>query len=328
EVAQFRTAVFDRTVGPRDSAIARYTWTPQAPLAAERMPLTIRARLRHRRLQKAIHARACASASTPRGKAFVKGAKRHNGLRPDPCLEQPVLDLATRRLQVGAGAQAPSYAADRPVWMRLLQHGQGLTHHVQERLDEALMSLTKAASVLPDDAPVWAKAAVLLEQARVLGRQGRTDDAVALLEKVEVLKPNHPASARVRAESYAQVWRWAEAAEAWIQVTQHAPRDDRGWRGLAIALGSLGKREAALTAAQTGLALEPRDAHLLRSQSLAFARLAPDSEKADVAHEVWMQYRRDEASPGIKGRCADPDSDCQFERVPIPERALKTAVLP
>ena len=322
-VARFRTAVFDRTVGPRDVGIARYTWTPPEALGAARLPLTVRARLRHRRLQRAIHDRACANTKTPRGGAFIQGTAKHNGARVDPCRPQPILDLAAATLQLGEGAEAPASTV-WAAWERQLRHGQGLTHHVQERLEEALTSLKAAEALLPKDAPDWGRAAVLLEQARVLGRQGRTQDAMEMLGRVDAIVPDHPATAKVRAEAHAQVWRWEEAAAAWTSVTRNAPRDDRGWRGLAIALGSLGRRGESLRAAQRGLALEPRDAHLLRSQSIALSRLAPDSEDAKAAQEAWLAYRRDEASSMIKGKCQDPDSDCQFERIPIPERPLRS----
>ena len=143
-------------------------------------------------------------------------------------------------------------------------------------------------------------------------------------DQAEAIMPGHPAIPLARGKALAQVWRWEQAATAFEEATRRAPNDDRTWRGLANALGSLGKREEGLKAAQRGLKLEPRDAHLLRSQSLAYTKLDPDGPKAKLAHETWLKFRRDEKSSSIKGQCKDPDSDCQRERVPIPTRELKS----
>ena len=153
---------------------------------------------------------------------------------------------------------------------------------------------------------------------------GRTDEAVALLSSAEALQPKHPAIAFTRGEVTALVWRWAQAEEAYAAAARLAPEDDRAWRQLAIARGSLGLREGSLMAAQTGLRLNSRDPHLLRSQSLALQALVPDSEASALAKEVWLRYRRDDGAPGIKARCKDPAPACQQERVPIYDHALRT----
>lgn len=193
---------------------------------------------------------------------------------------------------------------------------------MQEKLEETKATLTEAQAALPDDAPTWARAAITYELARVAGRQGRTDEAIATFDKVEALVPGHPAVARAKGEAYAAVWRWEKAAAAFEAATRGAPNDARAWRGLAQALGSLDRRQEALAAAQRGLALEPRDPHLLRSQSLAYSRLAPGSKVAKEARDAWLAHRRDELAPSIRGKCKDPSSDCQKERVPILARKM------
>jgi predicted Zn-dependent protease len=157
----------------------------------------------------------------------------------------------------------------------------------------------------------------------VAARQGRTDDAIVLFDQVDKLIPDHPSVARARGDAYAAVWRWEEAVGAYRAATVGAPNDSRAWRGLAQALGSLGRRHESLAAAQSGLGLEPRDPHLLRSQSLAYSKLAPGSKKAKDARRAWLDHRRDELAPSIKGKCKDPTSDCQKERVPIFARQMK-----
>ncbi len=321
KVADFRTTVFDRTIKPRDAAVARYAVTLPEGRQLQG-PLKVQVRLRHRRLQMALHKRACQDAGTERGKAFRKAAARATGRDVDPCVEQPIVDLVGREVWFGPGA-AERNGAMAPRWQRLWEQGLALEHHVQEHLEEARHALETAHRLIPADAPKWAHGAVLGELARVAGRQGRTDDAVKLLEKADRVMPGHPALALIRGEAHAQVWRWEQAAEAYAVASKLAPNDARAWRGLAIALGSLGRREEALLAAEAGLALEPRDPHLLRVQSLSWGRLDPDDARADATREAWLAYRRDDMAPTIKGLCDDPSSDCQRERVAVMMRELE-----
>jgi tetratricopeptide (TPR) repeat protein len=319
-VADFRAKVFDRTIAPRDVAIARYELSLPGELAQDQWPLQLHARLRQRRLPLDLHRRACDESKTPRGAAFRDATRAHKGLDLDPCRPQPILDLATANLALGPGADDDE--ATRPTWERLLRHGQGLSRHLQENLEEANTLLTLAADALPNDAPTWGRAAIALELGRVAGRQGRTDDAQRHLDLAATLMPDHPAVALARAQSFEAVWRWEPAADAFREVTRLAPQDDRGWRGLSQALGSLGRREEALDAARRGLALEPRDPDLLRHQGLALRDLAPNDPRADDAHEAWLAWRADDIAPGIRARCDDPASRCQRERIPIPVRPL------
>lgn len=323
KVAAFRTPVYNRTITPRDAAIARFSFDVPAGLATDAFPLSVQARLRHRRIQVEHQRRTCAEAKTPRGKQFRAKAKRLVGVDLDPCLEQPVIDIAQAQSWLGPGAGSRLAKQTRPEkWRRLWEHGLGLQHHVQEKLEETKASLLQAQAALPEGAPTWGRAAILYELARVAGRQGRTDEALALFDKVEALVPGHPAVARARGDALAAVWRWELAAKAYRAATEGAPNDSRAWRGLAQALGSLDRRPESLAAAQAGLLLEPRDPHLLRSQSLAYARLAPGSSEAAAAREAWLTHRRDELAPSLRGKCKDPTSDCQRERIPIFARAM------
>ena len=239
---------------------------------------------------------------------------------------QPVTEIAAAQTYFGPGAEAKLAGVERaPRWRRLWEHGLALQHHLQEKLEETRATLTQAREALPEDAPVWARAAITYELGRVAGRQGRTDDAMVLFDEVDRLMPDHPAVARARGDALAAVWRWEKAAVAYEAVTRAAPNDSRGWRGLAQSLGSLGRRTESLAAAQSGLALEPRDPHLLRSQSLAYAKLAPGTPAAEKARKSWLEHRRDEEAPSIQGKCKDPTSECQKERVPVFVRTMRPA---
>lgn len=315
-VARFRTPAYVHAVGPRDAGAARYRWTPPAGDLHGAGPVTLRARLNHRRLNVPFAKDACAAASGPQGAAFIDGARQHRGTTVDPCAPQPIVALATASITLPPGDQAPALS-----WQTLLRHGQALEHQVQERLDEANHSLQAALErAPPEDAA--AQAAIRVELARLAGRQGRTADALALLDQAEALTPDHPAVAAVRAEALARVWRWEAAADAWQRAVEGAPGDDRLWAGLAVARASAGDLPGALDAARAGLALEPRDPQLLRSQMLALGRLAPGSEEAAAAANTWARFRPDDDANAIRMRCVDGSEGCERGRAPIPEYEL------
>lgn len=321
QVAKFRAPVFDRTIAPRDAAVARYLLELPQGMSPEQWPLRVEARLRHRRLQRQLYDRVCQESGQPEHQAWRQATTEALGQELDPCQPQPTLEIASASLQFGPGRSQEQ--DPRPTWQRLLTYGQALAHHNQEHLEEARLVLEQAQQALTPQAPTWARASISLEQARVAGRQGRTEDAERLLEQVAAWQPDHPALWAVRAQSHQQVWRWERAAQAWERVTQLAPRDDRAWSGLALAQGSLGRPQQALLAAQEGLKLESRDPHLLRLQSSALARLRPGSPEAQQAHQAWLDFRRDEEASQIKGRCQDTGSRCQQERVSIFARSLQ-----
>lgn len=313
-VAQFRTPVFDKTIGPRDASVARYTWEVPGDFDVSRLPLRVETKLLHRRLQAALHQKACDSSRSPRGALFRKNTRAFAGFDLDPCVPQPIIEIASRTVTLDKAPQS---------WKRSWEHGLALQHQVQERLEEARTTLEKAEEFLTDDAPVWARASVKLELGRVAAREGRTSEAEQLFEEALVLSPEHPAVFLARAEGYAQVWRWEKAARDYRRVTELAPGDDRGWRGLARSLGSLGRREESLKAARRGLALVPRDPHLLRSQSLAFSRVLPETPRAKLAQDTWLRFKRDEAASTIREKCGSEAFDCQGERVPISAKPLQ-----
>ncbi len=325
--AHFRSKAWDTAVPTRGARVARYTWTPAAALQPDQLPLQIQARVMHRRLPEGFAQARCEESKTPRGKAFLDNTQRLTGVRPNPCVEQPVVELAAWTTPVGPGA---ALSDAQPWWRRLYYRGLGLEDVLQERLQEPQRALEDAQQALasagggePRD-----RARILLELGRVRGRQGRTDDAEALFKQAEALVGPHPAIALARGESTARVWRWKESAAAYRQAADLAPNDERTWRGLAQALGSLGDAEASYEAAQRGLALEPRDPFLLRSQLLAAKRLDPKDPRVKLAHDAFLANERDPQANAIQIACADQSAECWLERLPVHEHALVNATPP
>ena len=313
-VAHLRVPVFNHTVPARGAAAARYLWTPAAPIPPSALPLSVHARLEHRRVSPGIAASACEKGRGEEGQAFLRGALDNLGVTIDPCAPQPVLTLAEARLILDPASPAPLS------WQDLLDHGRALEPQLQEHLGEAAASLDAALAALPQG-DAAARAATLVERARVAGRVGRTDDALDLLDEAEALLPGHPAIAAARGDALSRVWRWPAAEAAYAAAAQAAPGDDRLWAGLAQAAVSAGDGRAGLDAAQRGLRLEPRSDPLLKAQMLALRKLgALSSEEAAAA---WEVHRRDDDASAIKSRCSNGSERCLRGRSPVPVYELR-----
>jgi tetratricopeptide (TPR) repeat protein len=318
-VHRFRAKVLDQTLAPRDAAVVRYRL--EVPEDA-RFPLSVRARLRHRRHDRALHEAACAAQSTPRGRAFRAASARLGRAPIDACRPQPITELAEATVWIGEGAgeRAPSGGATEARWRRLFDHALGLLGDVQEHLDEARPSLEAALAAAPD---AHARAMVLAQRARLEGRQGRLDAALADVRRAEARVGPHPALHRLRGDAYAQVWRWEEAAQAYRAAAEGAPLDDSRWADLARALGSAGDDRGALEAALRGLLRQPRDEGMLRSQYLALAAL--EVPGAEAARRAYLSHRAPDALSSLRLRCGQADPQCAEERLPVHTHALRPA---
>ena len=308
-VDRFRAPAFDRTIAPRDALVVRYRGSLDRPVAT---PI-FEVRLRHRRHDRAFQKFACSSQRTPRGRAFDRftaSAVRSPVLqRPilDACAPEPIVDIA--RIRVGPQSQSP-----RDRWSRLYDLALGLSHEVQERLDDVRPVLAEARAWVPAD-DSFAAAMLDVLGGSVAARQGRVQEALRLADRAQRVAGEHPAIDRVRGEAHAQVWQWGEAAKAFASVAEGAPGDVASWRDLARARGSVGDDRGALDAARIGLLLGPRDPDLLRSQHLALERLGrPDSQ----AREAFLRYRSVDEAPAMLRRCQSEVPDCNRDRQPIP----------
>lgn len=318
-VHRFVAKVFDRTLGPRDAALVRYSVDLPDDVA---MPVSIDARLRHRRHNRALAAAACRSQRSARGRAFAAAGRRLGRTPIDACRPQPITELARARVWIGEGASSREAEGDAtaPTWRRLFDHALAAIGDVQEHLDHARPSLRAALEAAPEGAP---QAMVHLQRARLEGRQGRTDEAVEAADAAEALVGAHPAIARARGDAFAQVWRWEDAAEAYRAAAEGAPLDDSRWAALARAAGSLGEDDEALAAARRGLARNPRDESMLRSQSLALSHL--ERNGADEARQAYLAHRSPDALPTLILECGRQDPRCALERLPVHTHALRPA---
>lgn len=317
-VHRFRALGWDHTIAPRDAGLVRYAIT--IPEDAVR-PVRIEAILRARRHPVPFSRFACESARAERGRAFDAAARTAGMPSLDACAPEPVVDVAS----------FTSTSITRASWERLYEHALAASHDVQEALGLSEVTAHLALAAAPDDPRI--QAAILTLEADVLARTGRRDEALAVAARAEALVGSHPAIDRARGHAEAQVWRWAEAADAFGRVALAAPLDTEAQRDHARALGSMARGEETLAATALGLRLFPRDEQLLRSQSLAlgdldagahtdaFTQLPPDTIERSRA--AFLRYRRPDEETQLRLACEQRATGCAQDRLPVRVIALR-----
>lgn len=306
ETHEFKTGVWNHTVPPRDAAVVGFTFT--AP--AEGHPLRVTARLRHRSRGLVLQRAACEETRSPRGRAFGQVGLAKVARAIDACLAQPVTDLGAVRMVLGA-PRPPSFE-------RAYAYGMGLSHALQEHLDDARIPLGAALAEArsPRD-----RALALGMLANVAARQGRVDETFALAADAERAAKEAGLDAiamqRARADVLASTWRLTEAAPLYLDVARASPRDDAAWVSAAVTLAGAGDRRGALLAARTGLVLQPRDGDLLRVQALSLP------EPSAAAEAAFLERRPPDDAPAVRSRCSMGAPGCALERVPVHAHAMR-----
>ncbi len=316
-IHRFQALGWDHSIAPRDAAAVRYGMT--IPAGAS-LPIRVEVTLRARRHQPTFSRFACEMSQTRRGRAFDAAALAAAMPQLDACADEPVVDVAS----------FSSTAISRLPWERLYEHAMALSHDVQEALSASTRSAELALARAPDDQPL-ARAAILALSADLLARTGRRDDALAMALRAEALSGPHPAIDRARGHAEAQVWRWAEAADAFGAVARAAPLDTEAQRDHARALGSMARGRETLAATALGLRLFPRDEQLLRSQSLALGDLDADllsvanvdEVRLDASRGAFLRYRRPDDETQLRLACEQRVAGCARDRLPVPVIELR-----
>ena len=305
EMAMMRTQIATQTLAAREAQAIRYAF--EVPKDAA-LPLAVTARLRHRSRTLQMQAEVCRAARTDEGKAFIAGAKGARDVELDPCKAQPITLIAETRVELGEGAKV---STARPAWEREYEHGMALTATISERLEEARGILESALALAPDPR---ARAMVLAQLGWVASKQGRVEDALAIVTEARGLLPA-PGPAvldAIAADALGRVWRWDEAVAPAKACTERAPANSAAWVFYARVLGSAKLDAAALAAATAGLALAPRDPDLLRSQATALAAL--NRSEAPAALAAYDRFRSPDNSAELRIECAGTHSRCARER--------------
>jgi len=327
EMAKFRTQIATQTLAAREAQVIRYSLDIPKDINTEQLPLGVSARLRHRSRTLKLQAAVCKEALTKQGQAFIHGAKGARDVTLDPCKAQPITLVAETRIEVGDGAKL---STARPAWERMYEHGMALVATVSERLEESRAVLEAALAKAPD---AKARAMVTIQLGWVASKQGRVDDALALVAEARTLlastaKPGQPAPSppvldAVAADALARVWRWDDAVAPAKACTERAPQNSAAWMIYARVLGSVGDNAGALDAATKGLEFAPRDQDLLRSQATALAAL--DRKEAPAALAAFDRFRSPDQSAELRIQCAAGSIRCARDREPGHTMVLRLA---
>lgn len=315
ETDRFRVVVTNHTIAPRDAELSEYSFVVPETAA---LPLTVHTRLRHRTRSLPVQALACDAMKDSISQAFAR-AETKLDLRTfalDPCAPEPITDVADAEVALGA----PSPRDPTRDFQRAYDYALGLSHVLQERLDEgrAVIAFAQRAAQTPKERAM-AKALLAL----LAARQGRPEEALSLADDAEVDAPGHPFLLRVRGEALAQVWRFGDAAPWLDAAARRAPLDDTGWSRLAVVLGSANRPSAALEAARSALVLFPRDADALRVQSLSLDALGAPQPECEAARAAFLERRLPDDGPAIKGKCSAKVPGCALERDPVHVHLMK-----
>jgi hypothetical protein len=313
-VTHFGTVAYDHTIAALGARVTRYQLT--LPTTFEG-PLSVQARLKHRKHRVEAREIACAASRSERGRAFASAARRAGSKVIDGCSAEPITLVTQTSVVVGDSQQADHARDVRPLPSRLYDHALGLSSNVQEQLDEARWSIERALSELHKDPKhnTEDEANLLVLRGRIDARQGRLEDALQSAASAQALLGLQPAISRVRADAYAAVWRWPQCAAELTQLTQVSPFDTAAFRDLAKARYSADDAAGALQAAHTGLGLQPRDEALLRVQTVALETLK--SPEAAAAREAFLFYREADETTTSKLACDQRTANCMRDRLPV-----------
>jgi hypothetical protein len=307
QMPSFRAIAAVQTIAPRDATVVRYQLDVPRGVA---LPLHVSARLRHRSRSLREQEVVCDDARTPAGRAFFAGAQGARDVTLDPCAPQPVTEIAATSIVIGGA----SPASPRAAWERDYELGMALVGEVGEKLDEARVVLEAARAITPAGADGDRPRAMIDAQlAWVAGKQGRTDDALALVARAKTLLPKAPPVLdAIAADALSRVWRWQEAIAPAEAAAKKAPLNTQRWVVLAQVLASAGDDRGALAAARAGLAISPRDPDLLRSQATALRAIG--SPLADAALAAFERFRQPDDAAELRIACASRSPRCERER--------------
>ena len=327
ETHEFKAGVFNNTIAPRDATVIGYGFL--APDAA--YPLKVTARLRYRTRNLELQRAACSDSRSERGRLFGKVGLEKVARALDACRVQPVTDVARAEILVSeANAPGVPARAEADSFARAFAYGLGLTHALQERLDDARLPLGAALTLAQSPRE---RAMALGALAAVASREGRVNETFDVAARADFAAKEagmEPpvATQRLRGDVLVSTWRLAEAAPLFLDVASRAPRDDLSWVTAATTFGGAGDASAALAAARRGLTVQPRDGDLLRVQALSLASFAVDDTTRAASEAAFLERRTPDEAPGVRAKCSAKVAGCANERVPVHVHAMRQRLVP
>lgn len=218
------------------------------------------------------------------------------------CLTPPISEVATATTKVDTEGRVP----DTDDWRRHVAHGLGLASGLSEHAAQARPVLEKAAALAPDrPEPVTALA-------RLAAVQGRTDDVVALTDR---LTDPPPAALWIRADALTRAFRHAPALEAIERLAARIPDDRLVLHRLAQLRALNDDHPGALAAADQLLTIDPEHAGAWYQRMLALRALGRPHAEAEA---TWLRHRpRDELSLPLRDAFRQNQPERAAQLLPI-----------
>lgn len=246
DVQHQRGVGFDTRLPPRSPKVVRY----RLPAGAAR----VTARLRYRKFSKAYAAFACAELA---GEAKAR------------CLAPPITDVAEDAVELVDGR-----VPETTDWALRAEHAAGLAQGLSRHVVQA-EALLEGGPPLP------------VIRARIAQALGQTDRVDALVGALGEAAP--PGALWIQASALARAYRTKPALAVAERLLVLRP-DDRHALGLVARLkGVLGDAEGSLAIAHRLLAVEPENEQGLYLRMLALRELGRDATAAEIE---WSRHRR------------------------------------
>lgn len=153
------------------------------------------------------------------------------------------------------------------------------------RASAASPSIERAQALAPDRVEPWIAAA------RLALALGRTEDVLRYGAKAEALRSAHPAHLWLRGQALYRSYRFAEARPFLERAAQIVPQDPNLLAMLARVRGLTGDAQAALSAAERLLVLDPESEDAHHQRMLALRELGRRSE-SEEAERSFLYFRR------------------------------------
>ena len=176
------------------------------------------------------------------------------------------------------------------------------------RRDDAIAGYRRALAARPGHP------AATLNLASLIFEHGVVDDdldgAIEVCRAATALLPDPAPAQALLGRLLLGADRPGEAAQAYRALVGRAPRDARGWSGLAQAMLALGELDAALKSADAALAIDPAciDAHYVRGGALLRLR-RPDAAAAAFEQAVALAPGQARLHVGLGDAYAELDRD-------------------
>ena len=257
DVQHQRGVIFDSRLAPGQPRAARYRLPPGTA--------RVQARLLYRKFTKDYAQFACAEVKD----ATVRAR----------CLELPVLEVGHAEVALVNGrVPAPED------WKQATDHALALASGLEGQASQAYVAATHAVALAPNEPQPTLALAIAAD------RLGRTDEALALLDRVDAMPKAPPARLWIRANALAKAYRNEAARAAAEALAQLMPDDRHTWTLLARLRGLRNEPALALEAAERALVGDRQYEPALFQRWLALRDLG--DPQAPAAAALWQRHRR------------------------------------